>query len=314
MSISPAIRAAHALLAGAIGSAVHGGPVLEPLRVLVLDGTRTYQCGDLDFNIADGNFFDAIRAALEDPANFGPSGVVPRSVKVLPPVPRITGVALLDADVLMISINQVFVDECERGFIETFVSQGGGVLAFSNFAAIEVGPVFGASGTLTCRGGTGSVVAPASPVVNGPFGVVEGPIPLMWHCVFSALGGGTEVVASTLGGPWCATFELGLGRAVVACDEEWVGSSIEKGCAVADLDDPKLTLFLNALAWIAPPPEFQPTLVPAIVGDINEDCLVNGEDLGLLLAAWGTDDRLADLNHDGIVNGADLGLLLSNWT
>ena len=33
--------------------------------------------------------------------------------------------------------------------------------------------------------------------------------------------------------------------------------------------------------------------------------------LGLLLAAWGTDG--ADINDDGNTNGADLGLLLSAW-
>ena len=37
-------------------------------------------------------------------------------------------------------------------------------------------------------------------------------------------------------------------------------------------------------------------------------------DLGILLAAWDTDSDLADLSGNGIVNGADLGLLLADWT
>jgi hypothetical protein len=49
-------------------------------------------------------------------------------------------------------------------------------------------------------------------------------------------------------------------------------------------------------------------------GDLNADGLVNGIDLGLLLAAWGTDDATADLDGDLIVNGPDLGLLLADWT
>jgi hypothetical protein len=54
--------------------------------------------------------------------------------------------------------------------------------------------------------------------------------------------------------------------------------------------------------------------VATVPGDLTGDGLVDGADLGLLLAAWGTDDDAADLNEDGIVDGADLGLLLSLWS
>lgn len=47
--------------------------------------------------------------------------------------------------------------------------------------------------------------------------------------------------------------------------------------------------------------------------DFNQDGVVNGADLGLLLAAWGTSQCPLDLNGDGVVNGADLGLLLAAW-
>jgi len=50
------------------------------------------------------------------------------------------------------------------------------------------------------------------------------------------------------------------------------------------------------------------TLCPA---DLNFDGEVDGADLGLLLAAWGTADPCADLSGDGVVSGADLGLLLA---
>jgi hypothetical protein len=52
--------------------------------------------------------------------------------------------------------------------------------------------------------------------------------------------------------------------------------------------------------------------VPAVLGDLDGNGLVNGADLGLLLGAWGTAGP-GDLNGDGIVNGADLGLLLGAW-
>ncbi|MFO0873970.1 MAG: trypsin-like peptidase domain-containing protein [Phycisphaerales bacterium] len=47
--------------------------------------------------------------------------------------------------------------------------------------------------------------------------------------------------------------------------------------------------------------------------DFNGDGVVNGADLGLQLAAWGTNQCPFDLNHDGVVNGADLGLELAAW-
>ena len=50
--------------------------------------------------------------------------------------------------------------------------------------------------------------------------------------------------------------------------------------------------------------------------DLNDDGLVDGADLGLMLGAWGlcTDDPcLGDLTGDGQVDGADLGLVLGEW-
>ncbi|NBX32421.1 MAG: hypothetical protein EBR07_06765 [Planctomycetes bacterium] len=50
-------------------------------------------------------------------------------------------------------------------------------------------------------------------------------------------------------------------------------------------------------------------------GDLNLDGVVNGADLGLMLASWGPCGSSCpyDLNVDGVVNGADLGLMLSAW-
>lgn len=47
------------------------------------------------------------------------------------------------------------------------------------------------------------------------------------------------------------------------------------------------------------------------IGDLNNDGLIDGADLGLLLIGWETD--AADLNGDGNTNGADLGLMLAGW-
>lgn len=55
-------------------------------------------------------------------------------------------------------------------------------------------------------------------------------------------------------------------------------------------------------------------LNPIIAGDLDGDGDVDGGDLGLLLAAWGSAGGDADLDGNGIVDGGDLGVLLSAWT
>jgi hypothetical protein len=56
---------------------------------------------------------------------------------------------------------------------------------------------------------------------------------------------------------------------------------------------------------------------PSCPADLNDDGNVDGNDLGLLLAAWGpcptSGTCAADLNDDGNVDGNDLGLLLAAW-
>ena len=50
------------------------------------------------------------------------------------------------------------------------------------------------------------------------------------------------------------------------------------------------------------------------INDINQDCLVNGQDLAQVLANWNsTNHPNIDLNNDGIVNGSDLSFILSYW-
>ena len=49
-------------------------------------------------------------------------------------------------------------------------------------------------------------------------------------------------------------------------------------------------------------------------GDLNDDGVVNGADLAILLGEWGKcPGCVADLNGDGVVNGADLAILLGAW-
>ena len=59
----------------------------------------------------------------------------------------------------------------------------------------------------------------------------------------------------------------------------------------------------------------KPSLPTCCIGDIYHDGIVNGADLGIVLAEWGpvTPTTNSDLDHNGRVDGADLGLLLAHW-
>jgi len=56
-----------------------------------------------------------------------------------------------------------------------------------------------------------------------------------------------------------------------------------------------------------------PVRRPACPADLDGNGVVDGADLGELLALWGTADGSADLDGNGVVDGADLGELLAAW-
>jgi len=47
--------------------------------------------------------------------------------------------------------------------------------------------------------------------------------------------------------------------------------------------------------------------------DLDRNGAVNGDDLGILLGAWGTANPVADLDANGVVDGDDLGIMLGAW-
>ena len=51
-----------------------------------------------------------------------------------------------------------------------------------------------------------------------------------------------------------------------------------------------------------------------LLGDLNQDGNVDGADILIVLAWWGTDDPTSDIDGNGVVNGADLLIVLAYWT
>ena len=84
----------------------------------------------------------------------------------------------------------------------------------------------------------------------------------------------------------------------------WVVPASAAGTTVRYYCAPHCTTMQGSIVVTQPPPS----------PDLNGDGVVNGDDLGQLLAAWGATGGPADLNSDGSVNGDDLGILLGAWT
>ncbi|MFO0874164.1 MAG: GC-type dockerin domain-anchored protein [Phycisphaerales bacterium] len=86
----------------------------------------------------------------------------------------------------------------------------------------------------------------------------------------------------------------------------------ELNCATSVSDD-GLTLVGYGMAPSGEQAAWRVVLPNPCPSDLNHDGVVDGADLGALLAAWESSSGPADLNQDGTVDGADLGLILAAW-
>ncbi|MFO0873798.1 MAG: GC-type dockerin domain-anchored protein, partial [Phycisphaerales bacterium] len=176
------------------------------------------------------------------------------------------------------------------------ISSGAGNVITINFSAVE-----GLDGTL---GGSGNLNVTANPGVADP--------------------DGADNVAGTLDDdytilPCSILIDQGSALALPAdvndLDEDGNTTEtipIDLAAAQRRIDAPQT----DSGAGLAPLPdigarEFVPAPLPS--PDINGDGIVDGADLGALLAAWATSQPSADLNGDCFVDGADLGIMLAAW-
>lgn len=234
------------------------------IRVLSLGATRAGQCpGGTDWTFLTGNAFASVRTALQNPGNFGPSGIVRRSIEFLAPVEAITPEALQSADVVLISeLRNWSLTPCESSLLTEFVRQGGGLFVFHNHAAEDFAAGLGATAD---GAGSGCAVVSdvASPITAGPFGAVTGCIAPNYHNRFQAAGPNGAAFLSD-GTPVGASFSFGAGHAVLICDEEWCMSTSESGCAIGTGSAMTNAMFMNAVAYVAPsvPIQFVPPSAP----------------------------------------------------
>ncbi len=219
------------------------------------------------FNFATGQGYEVVRNDLLNPMNFGAAGIVGRSVNLLTSVNVITVPSLANVDVVVLT-PWMNITDGETAALVSFVQSGGGLLAFGNWADQRFGPGFGATAGNWDGSGQGHVTNSSSPIINGPFGLVSGIIGIGACSSFDTVGpNGTEALRNTEG-ILAATFEFGLGRAVIITDEEiFLNAPLP-----ADYDSIKSQtpysekvpspinemLFLNSFAYTIPTPVPEP--------------------------------------------------------
>ena len=204
-----------------------------------------------------------------------------------------------------------------------------------------------ASAKATASGG--SLLAPATSGINQQAANLAGQIG-GWECIGPWLGilrvpstdsidvGWTQADSSALGTTqWSADSPAGAPRlpwyvafdARTGIDGTWVntpgdpyfGSSVRGLVISFPLDAPDCDqdgfpdgFEIQFLQAIDADGNGIPDDCGAVTGDISGDGAVNGVDLAILLAAWGTSDEEADLDQDEIVGPEDLTILLASWT
>ena len=89
-------------------------------------------------------------------------------------------------------------------------------------------------------------------------------------------------------------------------EDRFIGVSYPDGISALLITTSIGAVELDHLQFVLPP-------VVTCAGDLDADGVIDGADIGLLTAAFGTSDPASDLDGNGIVDGADLGILLGLW-
>ncbi len=211
------------------------------------------------FNFKTGEGYSVIRNDLNT-SNFG------RPLNFLPSVGVINDAALANVDVVVLAPWMYgIVDNGGAAALNSFVQKGGGLIVAGNYA--EMLGIFGMTPLTNTNWGVDppvSVINSSSPIIDGPFGSISGPIAI-GACSYIKPGdlgpNGTAVLTAGDGKIIGATFQYGLGRAVIFTDEEiflnappsgyeWVLSQTPYAGQV--LNSANKTLFLNSFAYVIP--------------------------------------------------------------
>jgi len=260
--------------------------------------------------------YDFPEAALGEPTRTTGGGLFPAAVTPFQP-------AFLASELVSLGVGGSIVLAFDHQVLDDPANPYGiDLLVFGNAFLSDLAPPAGIAGGLYSEGGR--IEVSQDGVVW--FGVADieadGPMPTIgWRDVgpYADAGGRlptdfTRPVDPTRGPQDMA----GLGHLEII--EMYDGSGGGAGIDLATIgldwirfvrlsnDGDVSTPEIDAIADVAPDDS------PGMPGDLDGNGVVDGIDLGLMLAAWGTDDPAANLDGLGVVGGPDLGLLLAGWS
>jgi hypothetical protein len=203
------------------------------------------------------------------------------------------------------------IDDCD--FLFNNARNEGGALQLYESS----GPVVNSTFAANTANANGAAAASAIKAIGAR---IPGGVVLLSNCLIQSNTGGNggaaiEMYANLGSGIWgtmrISNCEITYNGAQGIAGGVRVIGTFET-CVIAD----GTTICLNAPRNISGPYLIEGNAtVCDCLADLTLDNLVNGGDLGVVLASWGAvnPSGTGDANHDGTVNGADLALVLASW-
>ncbi|MEW6248954.1 MAG: hypothetical protein AB1555_19965, partial [Nitrospirota bacterium] len=234
-------------------------------RPLVLESfnvARSFAANGISTSFVAGGVYAQARTDLLDPANFGPTGIVKRSVTFRSGLQTVTLPALEGVDVFILNRPVTELTGSEGAALEEFVQGGGALLEMRPFGGGRR-QILGTTGVtqISDVDAVLTVEGLNSPLAGGPFGTVSNPFPTGSSSYYGVVGFGT-ILANNNSGPTLlrlapGTLFTGLGRAILFGDSETWASGYQGGGTNLYGASTNKTLFLNALAYLVQTPGYK---------------------------------------------------------
>lgn len=256
--------------AGAPQGAPHGALLGE--SSCTLGSIRSDRLSENYFEFATGPFYGFARSEVTDPLQFGPGGVVGRTIQILPAIFDVTVENLAGADIFWLNIlsNASPLSAAEQQDLHDFVEDGGALVIVSDVGGFSSGPnsaaaPFGVAWSLASFIAADPTITDAShPLIDGPFGIV-GTIGHVVEGSILNLGANALEIASNQDGSSVAVIPPGAlgtssGPVLLFSDvNEFTSNDTPYGMGI-NLGDNRV-LLRNAVAYLSQVCE--PTAVPS---------------------------------------------------
>ncbi|MGK7927117.1 MAG: PEP-CTERM sorting domain-containing protein [Spirulina sp.] len=226
--------------------------LVQPANAATLNVLTVNTGGHGSYDFLTSGRFNNVRDSLLNPVNYGTGGIISDTVNYLPSVTELNSTNLSGVDVVLLAGGATNRSASELAALDTFIQNGGGMLAFGNVAASFLSPILGSTSG-GYRDGIGIQVSnPASPIANGPFGTFASGTftTTSFGGLFGEVGENGTVGITRGGDPFAATYDFGTGRAAVFLDEEMFISASFRGADVR-WNTTHNTYFLNAFDYVA---------------------------------------------------------------